>query len=134
MADPALLAKAQMIRRCVQRAREEYAAAGDFRTDFTRQDAAILNVERACQGAIAMANRVVALRDLGTPNSSAETCNVLATAGGLSDVLADAMRRMVGFRNIAVHAYHELEIALVERVIRRDLTGLLKVAEVLLDA
>jgi len=134
VADPALLAKAQMIRRCVQRAREEYAAAGDFRTDFTRQDAAILNVERACQGAIAMANRVVALRDLGTPNSSAETFNVLATAGVLSNELADAMRRMVGFRNIAVHAYHELDIAIVERVIRSDLTGLLKVADVLLDA
>ena len=116
MADPALLAKAQMIRRCVQRAREEYAAAGDFRTDFTRQDAAILNVERACQ------------------NPSAETFNVLATAGVLSNELADAMRRMVGFRNIAVHAYHELDIAIVERVIRSDLTGLLKVADVLLDA
>ena len=49
MVDDLLLNKAATIERCVARARQEYAAAGEhFATDFTRQDAAVLNVQRAC--------------------------------------------------------------------------------------
>lgn len=48
MADDVLINKAATIERCVRRAREEYAANPDtFATDFTRQDAAILNFQRA---------------------------------------------------------------------------------------
>ena len=48
MADDVLINKAATIERCVRRAREEYAANPDtFATDFTRQDAAILNIQRA---------------------------------------------------------------------------------------
>ena len=50
------LNKIQSIQRCVQRAREEYAADPDsFDTNFTRQDAAVLNVLRACEQSIDLA-------------------------------------------------------------------------------
>ncbi|WP_198970754.1 hypothetical protein [Xylophilus sp. ASV27] len=53
MADEVLLNKAATIERCVARARQEYAddPAG-FSLDFTRQDAAILNIQRACEAAL----------------------------------------------------------------------------------
>ncbi len=55
MADDVVLNKAATIERCVRRAREEYAAAGaGFATDLTRQDAAILNIQRACEAALDM--------------------------------------------------------------------------------
>ena len=42
--------KIQSIQRCVLRAREEYGADRDgFAINYTRQDAAILNVLRACE-------------------------------------------------------------------------------------
>ena len=45
MADDVLLNKAATVERCVARAREEYFQSPDtFATDFTRQDAAVLNV------------------------------------------------------------------------------------------
>jgi len=48
MVDDVVLNKAATIERCVGRAREEYAAAGDaFALNFSRQDAAILNIQRA---------------------------------------------------------------------------------------
>lgn len=47
MADDVLLNKAATIERCVARAREEYASDPDtFASNFTRQDAAILNIQR----------------------------------------------------------------------------------------
>jgi hypothetical protein len=50
MADDVLLKKAANVERSVGRAREEYAAAGaGFATDFTRQDAAVMNIQRACE-------------------------------------------------------------------------------------
>ena len=49
MHDDVLINKAATIERCVARAREEYFRdPGSFGTDFTRQDAAILNIQRAC--------------------------------------------------------------------------------------
>ena len=42
--------KIQSIQRCVRRAREEYRADSDgFATNYTRQDAALLHVLRACE-------------------------------------------------------------------------------------
>lgn len=70
MADNVILAKAEIIERCIKRAREELAASADFDSDHTRQDAAILNVERACEAAIDIMNRIVRLRGLGAPNST----------------------------------------------------------------
>lgn len=55
MADDVLINKAATIERCVARAREEYQRdPGTFAADFTRQDAAILNVLRACAAALDM--------------------------------------------------------------------------------
>lgn len=56
MADDVLLNKAATIERCVARAREEYAKnPATFAEDLTRQDAAILNIQRACEAALDMA-------------------------------------------------------------------------------
>ena len=45
MLDDILVNKSATIERCVARAREEYAAdPSSFATNFTRQDAAVLNV------------------------------------------------------------------------------------------
>lgn len=55
MADDVLLNKAATIERCVARAREEYARdPATFARDYTRQDAAILNIQRACEAALDM--------------------------------------------------------------------------------
>lgn len=52
MVDDVLVNKAASIERCVARAREEYAAdPSTFATNFTRQDAAVMNVQRACEAA-----------------------------------------------------------------------------------
>jgi hypothetical protein len=52
--------KIQSIQRCVRRAREEYQADRDgFATNYTRQDAALLNVLWACETAIDLANHVI---------------------------------------------------------------------------
>lgn len=74
--------KIATILRCVERARSEHALAGSaFRQDFTRQDAAILNITRACEAAIDLANMVIRKQRLGVPGETRESFAPLERSG-----------------------------------------------------
>lgn len=126
MPDNVIIAKADIIERCIKRAREELAASADFKSDYTRQDAAILNVERACEAAIDIMNRIVRMRALGAPVSTRDGFDRLVHASIVDQALADKLMRMVGFRNLAVHQYQALDIAIVRAVIEKNLDDLLE--------
>ena len=60
--------KTAVIERYVTRAREAYAAnPSTFASDFTRQDAAILNIQRACEAALDMGQHLIRREKLGVP-------------------------------------------------------------------
>lgn len=127
MTTPLVLAKIATIERAVARAREEFAAAGaGFANDFTRQDAAILNVLRACEAAIDLANVLIRERALGMPQSSRDSFKLLVDAQVISAALSERLQRMIGFRNVAVHQYRALDPVIVEAVLRRNLDDLLE--------
>ncbi|MFC4653901.1 DUF86 domain-containing protein [Rheinheimera marina] len=116
--DDVLINKAATIERCIQRAREEYdKAPATFASDFTRQDAAILNIQRACEAALDMGQHLIRLHKLGVPQSSRDVFTLLAAASLISADLAANLKKMVGFRNIAVHEYQRIQLPIVEMVI-----------------
>jgi uncharacterized protein YutE (UPF0331/DUF86 family) len=134
MADDVLINKAATIERCVRRAREEYAANPDtFATDFTRQDAAILNIQRACEAALDMGQHLVRRERLGVPQSARDVFDLLAQGGWIAAPLADALKRMVGFRNVAVHDYQALQLPITVRVITEHLHEFLDYSQTLLQ-
>ena len=69
MADDVTVNKVATIERCVARVREE-AALDPGLEDVTRRDAAVLNVQRACQAAIDLAMRAGRTGGLGVPQDS----------------------------------------------------------------
>lgn len=126
MADDVVVNKAAIIERCVARAREEYGRDPEgFATDFTRQDAAILNVQRACEAALDMGQHLVRRDRLGVPQGARDVFTLLAAGGWIDADLAVALQRMVGFRNIAVRDYQTLVLPIVVAVITRHLDELL---------
>ncbi len=126
--------KVQSIQRCVERAREEYRLAGDrFADDYSRQDAAILNITRACEQAIDLANHVIKQNKLGIPTSSAESFELLAKKNIIAPETEEKIRRMVGFRNIAVHQYQRLNTGIVEAVLVSGLDDVLAFTRSILD-
>lgn len=128
--DNVIASKSASIQRCVQRAREEFSSAGEnFKTDYTHQDAAILNVVRACELAIDLANHIVQIRKLGFPATSRESFELLHAAGLIDDILEDRLIRMVGFRNVVVHAYQQIDIEIVSRVIQQGLDDVLRLSD-----
>ncbi len=121
-----VLNKLQSTQRCARRAREEFAAdPKGFDTNFTRQDAAILNVLRACEQAIDLANHVIKSEKLGIPTSSSESFDLLREAAIIEQELSEKLQRMVGFRNTVVHHYQRLDVAIVRSVISSGLDDLL---------
>ncbi|MDP2418676.1 MAG: DUF86 domain-containing protein [Hydrogenophaga sp.] len=126
MADDVLLNKAASVERCVARAREEYAASPDFATDFTRQDAAVLNIQRACEACLDMGQHLIRRDRLGLPQSARDVFALLAQAGWIDATLQDTMQRMVGFRNIAVHDYQKLLLPILLSVVTVHLNDFLR--------
>jgi uncharacterized protein YutE (UPF0331/DUF86 family) len=133
MVDDVVVNKAATIERCVARAREEYAAAGtSLATDFTRQDAAVLNIQRACEAALDIGQHLIRQMKLGVPQSARHVFELLAHAGLIDAALAERMKRMVGFRNIAVHDYQALLLPITVSILRDHLGDFLAfTAEVL---
>ncbi len=73
MADDVLLNKAAAIERSVRRAREEYGAdEANLLANQTRQDAIILNLQRACESSIDAAMHLVRVHRLGIPQETRE--------------------------------------------------------------
>jgi uncharacterized protein YutE (UPF0331/DUF86 family) len=124
----ALAQKAAKVERCVARARQELAASANFETDFTRQDAAILNIQRACELTLDMGNMIVRHLALGLPRSSRDVFGLLAQHGWVDKDQATTLQHMVGFRNIAVHEYDALDMAIVRSIIEKDLQQTLQFA------
>ena len=125
--------KVQSIQRCIRRARQEHQRSGEgFATDYTRQDAAVINIIRACEQTIDLASYVIKARRLGVPSSSAGCFALLAAADVIEHALAQRLVGMVGFRNIAVHQYEELNLEIVEAVLGSGLDDLLAFADTVL--
>ncbi|RLV61400.1 DUF86 domain-containing protein [Parashewanella curva] len=117
-----LMDKASIIRRCISRINEVYRESDNFRLDFTRQDSVILNLQRACEASIDMANVVIKTHKLSVPQSSRDSFSILEKSSHLSPELSEKMQRMVGLRNIAVHEYQSLNLDIVINVIENDLS------------
>lgn len=133
MVDDVLLNKAASIERCVKRAREEYERdPSSFAQDFTRQDAAILNIQRACEAALDMGQHLIRREKLGIPQSARDVFTLLAQAGWIETTLADGLKRMVGFRNIAVHDYQTMQMPIVISIIEKHLDEFLHYSKALL--
>ncbi|MBC7918425.1 MAG: DUF86 domain-containing protein [Rhodoferax sp.] len=122
MPDDVLLNKAATIERCVARAREEFNSDPDsFVTNFTRQDAAVLNIQRACEAVLDMGQHLVRREKLGIPQSARDVLELLAQAHWIEPSLAEKLKRMVAFRNIAVHDYQSLLLPILVNIITHHL-------------
>lgn len=125
--------KIQSIQRCIARAREEYYAnPAGFSGDYTRQDAALLNVLRACEQTIDLANHVIKSDKMGIPTSSGESFDLLAQKGVLDSSLAEKLKRMIHFRNTVVHNYQKIDLEIVKAVLVAGLDDLLAFADIIM--
>lgn len=120
--DDVILNKVAVIEHCLQRIAEEYEGHEDeLLTNFSRQDAIVLNLLRACEATLDIAMRAIKLKKLGLPQDSREAFEVLEGAGLLPSDMSKRMRSMVGFGNVAVHDYQKLSLPILQTVLNQHL-------------
>ncbi len=131
-----LIAKKASLERCVAQIRRYDALPTDvpFEQDYLRQDAICLNIQRGCELAIDIANHLIRAKKLGVPQSSRESFSILAREGLIPADTAEKMMNMVGFRNVLVHRYQDLEIEILRAVIDTGLDDLLGFSQQALEA
>jgi uncharacterized protein YutE (UPF0331/DUF86 family) len=122
-----LLGKAEIIERALARVESTYVRhAGNIDTNIDAQDVIVLNLKRVCEAAIDMAMHLVRIKQLVLPKTSTEAFSLLAQEGLLEANTAERMKKMVGFRNVAMHDYRELDWAMLKSIITRDLQDVRK--------
>ena len=77
-----------------------------------------LNLERASQASIDIATHIIKTRNLGLPNTSRELFDMLLEAKIIASDTCKQMQGMVGFRNIAVHDYQNLNLERRDKCVR----------------
>ena len=134
MPDDVGLNKLAIIERCLRRVAEEYRGDPGRLDNFTIQDSVVLNIQRACEAAIDMAMHVIAARRLGVPQDARSAFDILSAERLIDRPLAERMKAMIGFRNIAVHDYQQLQVVILRKVVEERLEDLRTLGRVLLDA
>ena len=117
-----LLGKIEIIERCVKRVTEKTKnGSACLLDDVDSQDVVVVNLQRACQATIDIAIYVIRKKHLGLPQASSEAFKILAKNKIISDALSEDLQKMVGFRNIAVHEYQELDMNIVKSIVDHKL-------------
>ena len=101
-----LLAKIASIRKCLERIRTVTNGTPESLNDPDIQDIFVLNLQRAVQAAIDLAAHLVADERIGLPANLKENFTLLESRQIIDAQLSKHLQSMVGFRNIAVHDYH----------------------------
>ena len=127
-----IINKYESIQRCIKRIQEEYDNNIDNLYDYRKLDPIVLNLQRACETAIDIAMYIVASRKLGVPQTKKEAFIKLEEENLISKEMSTNMQKMIGFRNIAIHDYKQIDEEILEDVIKNHIQELLKFAKEML--
>ena len=125
MTDPDLLAKKlAVIETCIADLRR-LARPSELRRDLREQRFVEHTLQIAIQAALDVASHIVSDERLGEPRTNRELFDLLERAGWIEPPLASTLRKMVGFRNVLVHGYDNVDLGVLEDVLEHRLGDLL---------
>lgn len=90
-------------------------------------------IQRVCELAIDLTNHTIKKKKLGLPKDSRDSFALLCKAGLINVDLRTTLQAMVGFRNILVHAYQELDLNIMVEIIERRITELPAFANTIIE-
>jgi uncharacterized protein YutE (UPF0331/DUF86 family) len=125
LTDQELIAKKlAFIEACVREIRS-FARPEEIRTDILQQRFIEHTLQIAIQAALDVSAHIVSDENLGEPRTNRDLFEILIQHGWLPEDLDTPLRGMVGFRNILVHGYEVVDLAIVEDVVHHHLSDLL---------
>ena len=125
MIDAELVAKKLAMIETFVRELDELARPEALRSDVREERFVEHTLQIAIQAALDVASHVVSDRRLGEPRTNRELFSLLVRGGVLPNDLADRLGAMAGFRNVLVHGYGDLDLAVVADVVENRTGDLL---------
>jgi len=119
-----ILAKISIIQRCLERVKEATGSNPDSLEDMDVQDIFVLNLQRAIQAVIDIAAHIVGTEGWKLPDTFKGNFRLLHQKKIIDQNLSDRMQKMVGFRNIAVHDYQNIDIDILKSILQKNLIDL----------
>ncbi len=101
------------------------AKPADLGRDLREERFVEHTLQLAIQAALDVASHIVSDERLGEPATNRELFDRLARRGYLSASLAATLGNMAGFRNLLVHGYDTVDLAIVRDVLEHRLDDLL---------
>jgi uncharacterized protein YutE (UPF0331/DUF86 family) len=129
-----VLAKVSKARTCIDTVRGLHGVDAPQIEDWMRLDLTVLNLQRAIDACLDLANHLIASNGWELPRSGRHSIAVLVQNKVVPSVDLDALASMVGFRNIAVHNYAAIDPAVVGAIVSDHLDDILRFTEHVMDA
>jgi uncharacterized protein YutE (UPF0331/DUF86 family) len=123
--DPDLVAKKlSFIETCVADLRR-LARPAELERDLKEERFVEHTLQLAIQAALDAASHIVSDERLGEPKTNRELFTLLGRSGILPVPLVATLEEMVGFRNVVVHGYQDVNLGVVRDVLAHRLDDLL---------
>jgi uncharacterized protein YutE (UPF0331/DUF86 family) len=119
-----VLAKVTAIQKCLKRIEHVTGLDPDRLDELDTQDIFVLNLQRAIQSAIDLATHVIASEGMGISDTIGGNFVLLEHSKIITNSLSRKMQSMVGFRNIAIHAYQALDVDILKAILSKNLKDL----------
>ncbi len=100
-----------------------------LRRDVREERFTLHTLQLAAQAALDVASHIVSDEGLGEPATNRDLFGLLARHRWIDAALATKLEDMAGFRNVVVHGYAEVDLTVVEDVVKNHLDDLLAFAE-----
>ena len=124
--------KLESLRRCLQRVVDKCPPdAATLSRDPDLQDIVAINLTRAVQLCVDIGAHLIAGMQVPPPDTMGQTFDALAAGGAIPEKLAGQLKKAVGFRNIAVHNYEEIDWAIVHAIARNQIGDFTEFARVI---
>ncbi len=119
--------KIDSIIRCLDRIKGRLPESKEmFLQDLDAQDVIVLNLTRAVQLSVDVAMHICADSNQPVPQTMGESFEVLQRIDVLSTEIAEKMQKSVGFRNIAVHNYDEIDLELAYVIAKQHINDFIE--------
>jgi uncharacterized protein YutE (UPF0331/DUF86 family) len=111
-----VLAKVSTIRKCVSTIRSLPDEIPEPAKEWMRLDLTVLNLQRAVEATLDVANHLISANGWELPRDSRQAFRIVTAHGVVSTASEKVLDGMIGFRNVAVHNYKEIDAAIVRGI------------------
>ena len=114
--------KLEALIRCIHRIKDQnISTLEELQSNLDKQEIIILNLQRAVQICVDIGNHILLDYKTPTPSTMADTFKYLTENNLITEQNALDLSHAVGFRNIAVHQYENIDCNIVLSIINNHL-------------